>query len=86
MRVWTCDSLYLSEILGDSRSLKTAPFAKRYMTFYWSAIASIALSCTTFELFNVEHKNSAIANKSCVSYAHNTSRASIVIQWPWNRG
>jgi len=33
-------------------------------------------------------KNLAIANRSHVSCAHNTSRASrpIVIPWPWNRG
>jgi len=39
---------------GCSRSLKIAPFDRSYTTFYWSAIVSIALSCTIFELFNVE--------------------------------
>jgi len=37
-----------------SRSLKMAPFYRSYTTFYWSAIVSIALSGTVFELFNVE--------------------------------
>jgi len=31
-------------------------------------------------------KNLAIANRSCVSCAHNTFRASIVTPWPWNLG
>jgi len=31
-----------------------APFARPYMTFYWSAIVNIALSGTVFELFDVE--------------------------------
>jgi len=41
-------------IRGCSRSLKMAPFDRPYATFYWSAIISIALSCTIFELFDVE--------------------------------
>ena len=32
-----------------------APFDRPYMTFYWSAIVNIALSCTVFELFDVEY-------------------------------
>jgi len=34
-----------------------APFDRPYATFYWSAIVNIvniALSCTIFELFDVE--------------------------------
>ena len=38
------------QVRGRSRSLKMAPYA----TFYWSAIVNIALSCTIFELFDVE--------------------------------
>ena len=37
--------------MGRSRSLYMAPFDT---TFYWSAIVSIALCCTVFELFDVE--------------------------------
>ena len=37
-------------VRGRSRSLKMAPFDRPYATFYWSAI----LSCTIFELFDVE--------------------------------
>jgi len=37
-----------------SRSLKMAPFDRSYMTFYWSAIVSIAVFCTIFKLFDVE--------------------------------
>ena len=36
-----------NKVKGRSRSLKMAPF-------YWSAIVNIALSCTIFELFDVE--------------------------------
>jgi len=38
---------------GRSRSLKMAPFDRPYATFYSSAIVSITLSCTIFELFDV---------------------------------
>jgi len=31
-----------------------APFNKSHTTYYWSAIVSIALSCTIFELFDVK--------------------------------
>jgi len=42
------------QVLGRSRSLKMAPFDRPCATFYWSAIVNIALSCTIFELFDVE--------------------------------
>jgi len=35
-------------------SLKMAPFDRSYTNFYWSAIVNIAVSCTVFELFDVE--------------------------------
>jgi len=31
-----------------------APFDRAHTTFYWSAIVSIALSGTVFELFDIE--------------------------------
>jgi len=40
--------------MGRSRSLKMAPFDRAYTTFYWSAIVTIALSCTIFELCDAE--------------------------------
>ena len=44
-----------NHIRGRSRSLKMAPFDRPYYaTFCWSAIVNIALSCTIFELFDVE--------------------------------
>jgi len=43
-----------NQVMGRSRSLKMAPFDRLYATFYWSAIVNIALSCTIFELFDVE--------------------------------
>ena len=42
------------QAMGRSRSLKMAPFDRPYATFYWSSIVNIALSCTIFELFDVE--------------------------------
>ena len=41
-------------VRGRSRSLKMSPFDRPHATFYWSAIANIALSCTIFKLFDVE--------------------------------
>ena len=41
-------------LLGSSRSLKMVRFDRPCMTFYWSAIVTIALSCTIYELFDVE--------------------------------
>jgi len=41
-------------VWGRSRSLKMARFDRPCMTFYWSAIVTIALSCTIFELLDVE--------------------------------
>jgi len=43
-----------NQVRGRSRSLITAPFDRPYATFYWSAVVNIALSCTIFELFDVE--------------------------------
>ena len=43
-----------NQVSGRSRSLKVAPFDRSYATFYWSVIVNIALSCTIFELFDVE--------------------------------
>ena len=43
-----------NQVTGRSRSLKMAPFDRPYATFYWLAIVNIALSCTIFELFDVE--------------------------------
>jgi len=39
---------------GRSRSLNMAQFDRSYTTYYWSAIVSIPLSFTIFELFDVE--------------------------------
>jgi len=43
-----------NQVRGRSRSLKMAPFDRPYATFYWSAIVNIALSCTIFQLFDIE--------------------------------
>jgi len=40
-----------NRVRGRSRSSKMAPFHRPYATFYWSAIVTIALSCTSFEFF-----------------------------------
>ena len=41
-------------VWGTSRSLRMARFDRPYMTFYYSAIVTIAQSFTIFELFDVE--------------------------------
>ena len=38
------------------------------------------------KMFTQSDKNLAIANRSRVSCAHNTSRASVITPWPWNLG
>ena len=43
-----------NQVRDRSKSLKMALFDRPYATFYWSAIVNIALSCTIFELFDVE--------------------------------
>jgi len=41
-------------VSGRSRLLKMAPIDRSHTTYYWSAIVNMALSCTVFELFDVE--------------------------------
>jgi len=41
-------------VWGRSRSFKMARFGRLCTIFYWSAVVNIALSCTVFELFDVE--------------------------------
>ena len=41
-------------IWDRSRSLKMARFDRPCVTFYWSAVVTIALSCIIVDLFNVE--------------------------------
>jgi len=43
-----------NQVWGRSKSLKMAPFDRPHATFYWSAIVNISLSCTIFELFDIE--------------------------------
>jgi len=43
-----------NQVRGSSRSLKIEPFDRRFATYCWSAIANIALTCTIFDLFDVE--------------------------------
>jgi len=43
-----------NQVRGRSRSLKMAPFDRQHATFYLSAKVNIALSCTIFELLDVE--------------------------------
>ena len=39
---------------GRSRSIKMALIDRSHTTYYWSSVVSIAVSCTIFELFDVE--------------------------------
>ena len=43
-----------NQVRGRSRSLQMAPFNRPCVTFYWSFVVNIALSCTIFEFFDVE--------------------------------
>jgi len=44
-----------NQVKDRSGLLKMAPFDRPYATFYWLAIVNIALSCTIFELFDVNN-------------------------------
>ena len=44
-----------NQVRDRSRSLEMAPFDRPYATFYWSAIANIALSCTIFEFLTLNN-------------------------------
>jgi len=46
---------YENWVRGRSRSLKMATFDRPYTTFYWSAIVSIAVSCTIYELLTLNN-------------------------------
>jgi len=39
---------------GSFKIIEMALFDIPYTTFYWSAVVSVALFCTVFELFDVE--------------------------------
>jgi len=41
-------------VRSRSRSLKVAPIDRSYVTYYWSAIVTIALSLTILSYFDVE--------------------------------
>jgi len=43
-----------NQVRGRSRSVKMAPFDRPCTTSYLSAVVNVPLSCTTFELFDVE--------------------------------
>ena len=46
IREWPDPEIWVS---GRSRSFKTTRFDRPRTTFYWSAIVTVALSCTIFE-------------------------------------
>jgi len=52
-----------NQVRGSSRSLKMAPFDSPCGTFHLSAVVNIALSCTMFELFDVENLNNIVTLK-----------------------
>jgi len=43
-----------NQVRGRSRSWKLPLFYRPHATFDWSFIVNVALSCTTFELFDVK--------------------------------
>jgi len=47
-------------VWGHSRSLNMKRFSRPCTTFCWSAIVTIALSCTIFDLFDAEYGDLAI--------------------------
>jgi len=61
-----------NQVRGRSRSLKMAPFDTPYATFYWSAIANIALSCTIFEFLTL---NNIVTLKSGLKVSYSPSHS-----------
>jgi len=43
-----------NQVRGSFKVTEMTPFDRPHATFYWSASVNIALSCTIFELFDVE--------------------------------
>ena len=60
-------------VWGPSRSLNKAWFDRPCMTFYQSAIVTIALSCTICELFDVERLNNIVTLKTGLIRGHSRS-------------
>jgi len=43
------------EVLKVIEILEMVPIDKSYTTLYWSAVVTVALSCTIFELLDVQN-------------------------------
>jgi len=52
--VAVCEVFSIKEWCDLENQVRGRSFDRPYATFYWSAIVNIALSCTIFELFDVE--------------------------------
>ena len=66
--VKACD---LGNLVRDrSRSLKMVPFDRPYAAFYWSAIVTIALSCTIFEFFLTSNNIVTLKSGLVVTQCH----------------
>ena len=54
--IFSVEYWHYLEILvkGRLRSVNMALIGRSYTSYYWSAIVTIAMSCTIFKLFDVE--------------------------------
>jgi len=61
--MWSVNAIFIVKywrdleiwVTGRSRSLKMPPINRSSTTLYWSAVVTITLSCTIFELFDAQN-------------------------------
>ena len=70
-------------VKGHPRTLKMTPFNRPYTTFYQSAVVTIAISCTIFELFDVQNimtlKSSLEITQADSKWRHSIDRIRVPI-------
>jgi len=59
-----------------------APIDKSYAILYWSAVVTIALSCTIFELFDVQNTVPLKSRLGVIEGHHSTDRIRVAIRLP----
>jgi len=73
-------------VRGRSRSLKMVTINRSYTTLYWSTILTIALSCTIFELFDIQNivtlKSRSGVIKGHWKWYHSIDRIRVPIRLP----
>jgi len=69
-------------VRGSLRSLKMVLIDRRCTTFYWSAVVTITLSCTVFELFDVQNIVTLKSRLWVIKGHHSIDRIRVPIRLP----